>query len=126
MAKTIYDYWFLQFEFPNEEGRPYKSSGGKMVWNEELKREIPEGWEYINLGNIAQITMGSSPKGASLNNCGEGIVFYQRNSDFGDRFPRERVYTNAPVRYAEEYDILLNVRAPVGKLNIADKKCCIG
>ena len=43
MAKTIYDYWFLQFEFPNEEGKPYKSSGGKMVWNEELKREIPEG-----------------------------------------------------------------------------------
>ena len=44
-AKTIYDYWFLQFEFPNEEGKPYKSSGGKMVWCEELKREIPEGWE---------------------------------------------------------------------------------
>lgn len=45
MAKTIYDYWFIQFEFPNEEGKPYKSSGGKMVWNKELKREIPEGWE---------------------------------------------------------------------------------
>lgn len=45
MAKTIYDYWFLQFEFPNEDGKPYKSSGGKMVWNEELKKEIPEGWE---------------------------------------------------------------------------------
>lgn len=45
-VKTIYDYWFLQFEFPNEDGNPYKSSGGKMVWNEELKREIPEGWEY--------------------------------------------------------------------------------
>ena len=49
MAKTIYDYWFLQFEFPNEEGKPYKSSGGKMVWNEELKREIPEGWEVETL-----------------------------------------------------------------------------
>lgn len=49
MAKTIYDYWFLQFEFPNEEGKPYKSSGGKMVWNDELKREIPEGWEVKNL-----------------------------------------------------------------------------
>lgn len=46
LAKTIYDYWFLQFEFPNEDGNPYKSSGGKMVWNEELKRDIPEGWEY--------------------------------------------------------------------------------
>lgn len=52
MAKTIYDYWFLQFEFPNEEGKPYKSSGGKMVWNEELKREIPEGWDTTTIGNI--------------------------------------------------------------------------
>ena len=52
MAKTLYDYWFLQFEFPNEEGKPYKSSGGKMVWNEELKREIPEGWEITHIGHI--------------------------------------------------------------------------
>lgn len=52
MAKTIYDYWFLQFEFPNEEGKPYKSSGGKMVWNEELKREIPEGWEVKHIIDI--------------------------------------------------------------------------
>lgn len=49
MAKTIYNYWFLQFEFPNEKGKPYKSSGGKMVWNEDLQREIPEGWELENL-----------------------------------------------------------------------------
>ena len=52
MAKTIYDYWFLQFEFPNEEGKPYKSSGGKMVWNDELKREIPEGWEVKHIIDI--------------------------------------------------------------------------
>ena len=45
MAKLLYDYWFVQFDFPDENGKPYKSSGGKMVWNEELKREIPEGWE---------------------------------------------------------------------------------
>jgi len=49
MAKTIYDYWFLQFEFPNEDGKHYKSSGGKMVWNEELKSKIPEGWKVENL-----------------------------------------------------------------------------
>ncbi len=48
LSKTLYDYWFVQFDFPNEYGKPYKSSGGKMVWNEELKREIPEGWE-VNL-----------------------------------------------------------------------------
>lgn len=52
LAKTIYDYWFLQFEFPNEEGLPYKSSGGKMVWSEELKREIPEGWNTTTIGDI--------------------------------------------------------------------------
>ncbi|MDD4244110.1 MAG: restriction endonuclease subunit S [Bacilli bacterium] len=58
MAKTLYDYWFLQFEFPNEEGKPYKSSGGKMVWNEELKREIPKGWEVKNAYEIADIKTG--------------------------------------------------------------------
>ena len=49
MAKQLYDYWFVQFDFPNEDGKPYKSNGGKMVWNEKLKREIPEGWEVIPL-----------------------------------------------------------------------------
>jgi type I restriction enzyme S subunit len=51
MAKTIYDYWFVQFDFPDKNGKPYKSSGGKMVWNEELKREIPEGWEVKTLSS---------------------------------------------------------------------------
>ncbi len=58
LAKTIYDYWFEQFDFPNEEGKPYKSSGGKMVWNEELKREIPEGWKVGNLYSIADFING--------------------------------------------------------------------
>ncbi len=52
MAKRLYDYWFVQFDFPNADGKPYKSTGGKMVWNEELKREIPEGWEVKKLGEI--------------------------------------------------------------------------
>ena len=58
MAKTLYDYWFLQFEFPNEEGKPYKSSGGKMVWNEELKREIPEGWKNGIFSDFIEICNG--------------------------------------------------------------------
>lgn len=62
MAKTIYDYWFLQFEFPNEDGKPYKSSGGKMVWNEELKREIPEGWEAGFFSNLIEIGNGKDHK----------------------------------------------------------------
>ena len=52
MAKQLYDYWFVQFDFPDENGKPYKSSGGKMVWNEKLKREIPKEWEVLNLGQI--------------------------------------------------------------------------
>lgn len=58
MAKTIYDYWFLQFEFPNEDGKPYKSSGGKMVWNEELKREIPAGWKVKGLEYFGLLSNG--------------------------------------------------------------------
>ena len=52
MAKQLYDYWFVQFDFPDENGKPYKSSGGKIVWNEKLKREIPGGWEVTNIGSI--------------------------------------------------------------------------
>ncbi|WP_443939463.1 restriction endonuclease subunit S [Pedobacter sp. MW01-1-1] len=55
MAKTLYDYWFVQFDFPNTESKPYKYSGGKMVYNETLKREIPEGWEVKNIAKIAKI-----------------------------------------------------------------------
>lgn len=58
MAKTIYDYWFVQFDFSDKNGKPYKTSGGKMVWNEELKREIPEGWKVGSLLDIAEYTNG--------------------------------------------------------------------
>ena len=58
MAKQLYDYWFVQFDFPNEEGKPYKSSGGKMVWSDKLKHEIPEGWHCGTLLDIAQYTNG--------------------------------------------------------------------
>ena len=62
MAKTLYDYWFVQFDFPDENGKPYKSSGGKMVYSKELKREIPEGWEVCRLENIEDnIITGKTP-----------------------------------------------------------------
>ena len=61
LARMIYNYWFLQFDFPDENGRPYRSSGGKMVWNEELKREIPEGWEVNKLSNIFDTKLGGTP-----------------------------------------------------------------
>ena len=62
MAKTLYDYWFLQFEFPDQNGKPYKSSGGKMVYNPELKREIPEGWEVEKLSHFLTIKNGKDHK----------------------------------------------------------------
>lgn len=64
MAKQLYDYWFMQFDFPNEEGKPYKSSGGEMVWNEKLKREIPKGWEIRPLNSLITVKDGTheSPK----------------------------------------------------------------
>ncbi|WP_213521587.1 restriction endonuclease subunit S [Nonlabens sp.] len=175
MAKTLYDYWFVQFDFPvstaldmttenvsssatssvsssaslraesrsendlefeNKEPvstaldmtavKGYKSAGGKMVYNEELKREIPDGWESGVLSDIANITMGQSPAGSSYNEEGLGTVFYQGSTDFGSRFPTVRKYTTEPSRMASENDILLSVRAPVGTLNQATESCCIG
>lgn len=126
MAKQLYDYWFVQFDFPNEEGKPYKSSGGNMVWNEKLKRNIPIGWNNGTLIDIANITMGQSPDGTSYNEIGEGVLFYQGSTDFGIRFPSVRQYTTAPSRFAKKGDILMSVRAPVGAVNIANNDCCIG
>ena len=126
LAKQLYDYWFVQFDFPDENGRPYKSSGGKMVWNDKLKREIPEGWDDGILIDIANITMGQSPDGSSYNEVGEGMLFYQGSTDFGMRFPSVRQYTTAPSRFAKKGDILMSVRAPVGSINIANNDCCIG
>ena len=76
MAKTIYDYWFLQFEFPNDKGNPYKSSGGKMVWNEELKKEIPEKFNRMVLKNIDGITIitGKTPS-TKEDNFGNDVMF---------------------------------------------------
>jgi type I restriction enzyme S subunit len=126
MAKTLYDYWFVQFDFPNEEGKPYKSSGGKMVYNKILKREIPEGWEVRKLSQIANITIGQSPSGESFNVDSNGVIFFQGSTDFGWRYPDNRVYTTAPTRFAKENDILLSVRAPIGAMNLAMYDCCIG
>lgn len=126
MAKTLYDYWFVQFDFPNAKGKPYKSSGGKMVWNEALKRQLPPAWKVAELSDIANITMGQSPPGESYNEDGEGTIFFQGCTDFGNRFPTGRQFTTQPTRFAKTGDILLSVRAPVGTINIAQENCCIG
>ena len=126
MAKTLFDYWFVQFDFPDADGKPYKSSGGKMEYNVTLKREVPVGWADMQLSKIANITMGQSPAGESLNAGEKGMEFFQGSTDFGWRFPTVRQYTTQPARMAKRNDILLSVRAPVGDLNVAHIDCCIG
>ena len=126
MAKTLSDYWFVQFDFPDENGKPYRTSGGEMVWNKQLKRKIPKEWKPGKLCDIANITMGQSPAGESYNDAGDGLFFYQGRTDFGLRFSTPRMYTTAPTRFAQKGDILLSVRAPVGDLNFAMEDCCIG
>lgn len=78
MAKTLYDYWFVQFDFPDENGKPYKSSGGKMVYNEALKREVPVGWETGQLGDWISFKRGISYKSGDIQDT--GVPFINLNS----------------------------------------------
>ncbi len=78
MAKNLYEYWFVQFDFPDASGKPYKSSGGKMMWNEKIKREIPNGWEVDQLKNHMEIERGISYKGTEIN--GGGVPMINLNS----------------------------------------------
>ena len=74
MAKTLYDYWFVQFDFPDQNGKPYKSSGGKMVYSPELNREIPEGWGVEKIEDIAQTGSGGTPKSTNSSYYTDGEV----------------------------------------------------
>lgn len=74
MAKILYDYWFVQFDFPDQNGKPYKSSGGKMVYNPELKREIPEGWGVAKIEDIAQTGSGGTPKSTNVSYYSNGEI----------------------------------------------------
>lgn len=132
-AQALYKHWFVDFEFPvyNDDGtlssaEGYNSSGGKMVFNDELEKEIPVGWSKGQLQDVAKITMGQSPSGESYNFEKNGEVFYQGRTDFGFRFPEIRMYTTEPKRRASKGDVLMSVRAPVGDVNIASTSCCIG
>ena len=82
--------------------------------------------EYVALKDICKINMGQSPDSSSYNDNQEGIPFFQGNADFGDKYPVTRVWCNAPTKIAQAEDILISVRAPIGALNYAKEKCCIG
>ena len=74
MAKTLYDYWFVQFDFPDQNGKPYKSSGGKMVYHPELKLEIPEGWGVDKIEDIAKTGSGGTPKSTNVSYYSNGEI----------------------------------------------------
>lgn len=130
MAKTLYDYWFLQFEFPNEEGKPYKSSGGKMVWNEELKRDIPEGWEVKNIKDFAKVTWGQCPDGINilpLDTKEESVLYCSGAGDMRNGFVVDcQARTNASRRKAYKDDILMSVAGSIGALCVCDKEISLG
>lgn len=114
-AQALYKSWFVDFE-------PFKD--GKFV-DSELGM-IPEEWHIGTLSEIADITMGQSPSGSSFNEDGHGIVFYQGRTEFGFRFPLIKLFTTEPTRFAEPHSVLMSVRAPVGDINVALDRCCIG
>lgn len=126
-AQAIYKQWFVDFEFPDENGNPYKSSGGKMVYNEELDKEIPEGWENSILYKIATIIMGQSPVGESYNEDEIGVPLVNGPVEFGEYFTVKTKWTTEPKKYCKKNDLIFCVRgSTVGRHVIADDKYAIG
>lgn len=113
MAEELYKEWFVRFRFPNWE-------------NTEFEKGIPTDWMEVNLGDICNIVMGQSPKSEYYNEEGVGLPFHQGVGTYGDRFPINKTYCSIPGRTAYKNDILFSVRAPVGRLNIANTKMIIG
>ena len=83
-------------------------------------------WREVHLGDVAEIVMGQSPPGSTYNESGDGLPFFQGVKDFGYRNPTPRVFCSRPSRVAQPGDILFSVRAPIGRVNIADRECTIG
>ena len=92
----------------------------------EVDFEIPQRWTWARLGNLYHLEMGQSPPSQFYNQTGDGLPFYQGKADFGDRFPTVRYWCTKPTKLADEGDVLLSVRAPIGPTNIATERCCIG
>ena len=129
LAKTIYDYWFVQFDFPDENGKPYKTSGGKMVYNEVLKREIPEGWEVKSLGEIeTNIITGKTPPTKDENNFNGNILFITiddiRQNLFiynSERTLSEKGANTQRAKFLKKGDICVSCIGTVGVIGIVGK-----
>lgn len=130
LTKTIYDYWFVQFDFPDAKGRPYRTSGGLMIWNQALKREIPAGWAVGSLDDLGQIVGGSTPSTSNSDNFGRGMIPWITPKDLSDNKDKkfigrgEKDVSEAGRRSASltlhpAGTVLLSSRAPVGYLAIA-------
>jgi len=117
MAQALYREWFVHFRFPGHE---------KVKMVASPIGPIPKGWELKRLDEVSQIVMGQSPKSEFYNERGEGLPFHQGVTNFGAHFPTHRVYCTAENRLAEEGDVLLSVRAPVGRINVANGRIVIG
>ena len=128
MAKLIYDYWFVQFDFPDANGKPYKSSGGKMVYNETLKREIPQGWDVTELGDVIRYERGISYKSNEITEV--GVPMINLNSfDLSGRYKSEgiKLYSGG---YAEKKvvnpgDLVIAITDVTRNADIIGKAFCI-
>lgn len=130
MAKTLYDYWFVQFDFPDANGKPYKTSGGKMVYYPTLKREIPEGWEAGTLEELGQIVGGSTPTTQNPENfTTDGTPWITPNdlsNNQGNKFISRggqdvsaQGIKNASLKKYPAGTVLLSSRAPIGYMAIS-------
>ena len=130
MAKTLYDYWFVQFNFPDHNGQPYKSSGGKMVYNLTLKRQIPVGWRDGTLDNLGQISGGSTPSTKNPQNFTPNGTPWITPKDLSDNQGNKFItrgaqgvsdegIKNACLKIYPTGTVLLSSRAPVGYMAIA-------
>ncbi|MFB2259547.1 MULTISPECIES: restriction endonuclease subunit S [Staphylococcaceae] len=124
LSQTLFKRWFVDFEFPDENGNPYKSSGGEMV-DSEL-RMIPKGWEILELGKITEIIMGQSPKSDTYNTQNEGLPLLNGAADFKNRNLKATKYTTDPKKRGQIGDYVFGVRATVGLVTELDRDYAIG
>ncbi|CZR01218.1 type I restriction enzyme, S subunit [Trichococcus flocculiformis] len=124
MALEIFKHWFIDFEFSNENGNPYKSSDGKMVESE--LGDIPEGWGICNLEDIAEVVMGQSPKSDTYNNDNIGLPLINGASDFKKGNINPLKYTSNPKKKSQRGDYVFGVRATVGNVTYVDKEYALG
>ena len=133
MTKQLYDYWFVQFDFPDENGRPYKSSGGETVWNKKLKRDIPISWETKQIDDVAEIYNGATPSTINELNYGGDIVWItpkdlsdqkQKFVYKGERNISQVGYDSCSTHLLPSNTILMSSRAPIGLLAISKTELC--